>query len=193
MPHASEPPSLSNFETTPHVPGPICSSRCIVLPYISNKIGITSHTGAEHSGREEALNPATQLQKFALHSQHHHRMTSTITLDTPHDTLMRQKLILQSIHRDYVYWRVVLKTALVCKCVDRCRIIEKSVTWPCFWVLLSTPTPYFKLKPCYLQSEGILLNQGRNLVPQYLMHKISSNYGSNKHSSSEGTQEKRER
>jgi len=55
------------------------------------------------------------------------------------------------------------------------------------------PDPYFNLKPCYLQSEGILLNQGRNSVPQYLKHKISSNYHSNKHSSSEGTQEKRER
>jgi hypothetical protein len=34
------------------------------------------------------------------------------------------------------------------------------------------PDPCFNLKPCYLQSEGILLNQGRNSVPQYLMHKI---------------------
>jgi hypothetical protein len=34
----------------------------------------------------------------------------------------------------------------------------ESISWPYLWVLLSLVTPYFNLKPCYMQNEKKLLN-----------------------------------
>jgi hypothetical protein len=48
---------------------------------------------------------------------------------------------------------------------------------------LFNPYPLFNFKPCYPQSQETLLNQGWNIIPQYLMHEIQSNCGNNKHSS----------
>ncbi len=75
------------------------------LQYISCKLGVMSHTGAEHFGHDKACNPATQEQTFAICSYSTICRTSTITLNTPHDTLMTQKLIVQTIHRLHVYGR----------------------------------------------------------------------------------------
>ncbi len=66
--------------------------------------------------------------------------------------------------------------------------IEKSIKWPWFWILISPPNPYFNLKPCHSQNEGVLLNQGWHFVPQDLMYKIQNNCGNSKHSKKEGVQ-----
>jgi hypothetical protein len=50
---------------------------------------------------------------------------------------------------------------------------------------LFNPYPSFQFQTS--QSQETLLNQGLNIIPQYLMHGIQSNCGNNKHSSSEGT------
>lgn len=69
--------------------------------------------------------------------------------------------------------------------IEMLNVLEKSLKWPCFWVLPLLLTPYFNLKHYYQLSQGILLNQGWNLVPQYLMHEIQNNYGNNKQKNSE--------
>lgn len=94
------------------------------LQYISCKIRIMSQTGAEHFGRDEACNHATQVQTFAICSYTTICMTSTITLNTPHDTLVTQKLIVQTIHKLHVYGRTKRNTALVCRC---CRQMHNDV------------------------------------------------------------------
>jgi hypothetical protein len=94
------------------------------LQYISCKLGVMSHTGAEHFSHDKACNPATQEQTFAICSYTIICMTSTIKLNTPHDTLMTQKLILQTIHKLHVYGRAKGNTALVCRC---CRYIHNDV------------------------------------------------------------------
>jgi hypothetical protein len=50
---------------------------------------------------------------------------------------------------------------------------------------LFNPYPLFQFQTS--QNQETLLNQGLNIIPQYLMHGIQSNCGNNKHSSSEST------
>ncbi len=65
------------------------------------------------------------------------------------------------------------------------RVINK-VTF--LGALFSPHAPYFHLKPCCLQIEEILLNEGWNLIPQYLMQGIHNNYDNTKHINIEGAQ-----
>jgi hypothetical protein len=88
------------------------------LQYISCKLGVMSHTGAEHFGHDKFCNPASQEQTFAICSYTIICMTSTITLNTPHNTLMTQKLIVQTIQRLHVYGRAKRNTALGADVVD---------------------------------------------------------------------------